>query len=192
MHIPQHIRCFFLSSSFSFFRSLKPDDYLRLVDRGGACVCVCATMACAEHTKQEKREKSKPSALSIYICLNVKKYRAVEATCKPKLNSSPRTILSCVKIIQFVQYCVSRCTLRTWVIRFIYKRNRFSRDLILDTQFKLNAASMRFACLHKWFVKRNSSKKEDNFCDEQFLRMSGKSEKKKLKKLNVLCGRRVW
>lgn len=122
------LHCFCAHSTFdvSFFSfllsSLKPDDYLRLVDRGGACVCVwvCTTMACAEHTKQENeknRNLRQWAYTYVWMWGNIvlsKRHASLSQT------QAREPFLVVWKLFSFVQYCVSRCTLRTWVIRFIF------------------------------------------------------------------------
>lgn len=154
---------------FSFFPPLKPDDYLRLVDRGGAweCVCVCARRWLVPNIRSKRTRKietfgNEHTYVWMWRNIALSKRRASLSWIRAR-----EQFFTCVKIIQFVQYCVSRCTLRTWVNRFIYNRNRFSRDLILE----LNAASMRFAFLPNDLSNEIHLRRKTSFFREQFQRM---------------------
>lgn len=90
-----------------------------------------------------KREKSKRTATSIYICLNVKKYRAVEATSDVQAHteSEPeRTFLLVQKLFSAALAAVhyGRGSSDLFIDEIGFSRDLF---IVFDTKIQLNAAS---------------------------------------------------
>lgn len=155
VHIPQHIRVFFyfFLSFFILYATLR----LSSTSRSSVCMCVCVRrLACAMHTRTEQRirerEKNRnerqPAAYT-YVWMYSKRTSL-------RLEFEPENNFTRLKIVELIQCCVSRCTLRTWVIRFIFKTQSLFTWYIFSFRytFELNATSRRFACalmIAKWF-----------------------------------------
>lgn len=145
--------CLFVFLSFALYvtRRLSPNQWIAVAHRQAlVCVMACAdrnTNAQASRENEKNRNERQHELVEHYsICVRAvleckeanihivrqsKQQRIPKCALKP--NPIPRTIFRCQ--LNF-QYCVSRCTLRTWVIRnFIYReRNAIasSRDLFLE------------------------------------------------------------